>query len=324
MRLDNFVYTLESLSDVRELLEENGILALSFGVPPDHKWVGERLFRNLTDVFGHPPQVYEFMDNDILFLIALEPLPEQLIQNPYIKVSSDYGYQESLGAVTDDWPFLYLSRRGVPSEYVIAIVGIILISFLMLRRTIPDLRQINLHFLFMGAAFFLLETKSITEMALLFGSTWIVNAVVISAILLMIVFANILVIRYQLKDVRLFYILLIGTLVLNYFVPVSRFLGLSFFWRISMVTITQVIPLFFAGIIFAITFSQTDSIEIALGSNLLGAVLGGITEYVSLAVGIRSLYLLAMIFYVFSALTLPQKISVKWQLPKFRRVKMLK
>ena len=92
---------------------------------------------------------------------------------------------------------------------------------------IPDFRQLDLHFFFMGAAFFLLEIKNITEMALLFGSTWIVNTVVIAAILTMIVLANLVVELFQLSDSRLFFLLLFITLLFNYLVPVHSYLGLS-------------------------------------------------------------------------------------------------
>jgi uncharacterized membrane protein len=73
-----------------------------------------------------------------------------------------------------------------------------------------------------------------------------------------------------------------------------------------LASISQAIPLFFAGVIFAITFSQTKSIENALGSNLIGSVLGGIIESASLVFGIRSLYLFAMAFYLLSVPALRQ------------------
>jgi hypothetical protein len=147
-----------------------------------------------------------------------------------------------------------------------------------------------------------LETKSITEIALLLGSTWIVNAVVIAAILLMIVFANMIVEKKRLTNPRPLYLLLALSLIANFFVPIGSFLGLSIIWRIIIASLMQALPLFFAGMIFAITFSQTKSIEIALGSNMLGSVLGGVFEYGSLILGIRFLYLLALLFYILSAL----------------------
>jgi hypothetical protein len=304
VRLDNFVYTRESLSEARDLLTGDGLLALSFGVPPANEWVGLRLYRTLSDVFGHAPQVYEFPSDDILFLVARDPLPEPLIDDARITPRPDYTYQADLGSVTDDWPYLYLQQRGVPTTYLIGLTGVVVLGLLFTRRALPDFRQFNAHFFFMGTAFFLLETKSITEMALLFGSTWIVNAAVIAAILAMIIFANMIVERFRLTDARPYYALLAGMLLFNFFVPVSSYLGLPPVWRMGLVSLAQAAPLFFAGMIFAITFSRTDSIEIALGSNLIGSVLGGISEYASLALGIRSLYVLALVFYALSALWL--------------------
>jgi SAM-dependent methyltransferase len=304
IRLDNFVYTLESLQDVQELLKEDGLLAISFGVPPANDWLGKRLYRTLTDVFGHPPQVYEFLNHTILFLIAPNPLLTPLVDDPRVKPRLDYTSIPDIRPVTDNWPYLYLQSATLPGTYLIGLTGVILISLFLVCRVVPDFRQFNAHFLFMGAAFFLLETKSITEMALLFGSTWIVNAVVIAAILSMIVIANLIVERFQITNPFLYYLFLSASLLFNFFVPVSSFLGLPFAWRIALASMVQVIPLFFAGMVFAITFSQIKSIENALGSNLIGSVLGGIFEYSSLMYGIRSLYILALVLYLLSFLAL--------------------
>lgn len=301
VRLDNFVYTQESLNDVRDLLDEDGLLALSFGVPPGNEWVGERIFLTLAEVFGHSPQVYEFPNHNILFLVAREPIPAQLLNDPLVKYHPEYTSHSVINPVTDDWPYLYLRDRSIPSTYLIGLVGVVFVSILITLRIIPDFRQLNAHFFFLGAAFFLLETKSITQMALLFGSTWIVNAVVIAGILLMIIIANLVVIRFNISNPEPFYVLLILSLVLNFLLPVSSFLDLPIVSRIALSTIVQVIPIFFAGMVFAITFSQTHSIEIALGSNLIGAVVGGIFEYASLALGLNSLYILAVAFYLLSA-----------------------
>jgi hypothetical protein len=300
--LDNFVYTTESLTEVRELLVEDGVLVLSFGVPAQNEWIGLRLYRILTDVFGHAPQTYESPDGNILFVIGHTPFKELQFQDSPLTFRDDYSYQQEIEPTTDQWPFLYLRDRKIPTTYIIGLIGVIVLSYVMTRRVLPNFRNYNLHFFFMGAAFFLLETKSITEIALLLGSTWIVNAVVIAAILSMIVIANVLVERLGLKDARPYYVLLIASLLFNYFVSLSTFLGLSLGLRLVLASLAQALPLFFAGIIFAISFKNTDSVEIALGSNLIGAVLGGIFEYASLALGIRSLYLLAMGFYLLSAI----------------------
>ena len=47
----------------------------------------------------------------------------------------------------------------------------------------------SLDLFFMGAAFLLLETKSVVQFALLFGTTWFVNALVFAGILLSVLLA---------------------------------------------------------------------------------------------------------------------------------------
>jgi SAM-dependent methyltransferase len=311
LRIDNFVYTVESLKEVRSLLKVDGLLVLSFGIPDENNWVGLRLYKNLTNAFGHAPQTYEYLSGNIVFLIGQKPITDALIQNPLVVPRLDYTYLDDLPETTDDWPYLYLRDRAIPTTYIIALIGIILISYLFVRRLLPDFGQFNPHFFFMGTAFFLLETKSITEIALLLGSTWIVNAAVIAAILLMIVLANIIVEKKGLTNPKPLYALLALTLVFNYFVPIGNLLGFTLIWRIILASLMQAIPLFFAGMIFAITFSQTKSIEIALGSNMLGSVLGGISEYSSLILGIRFLYLFALLFYILSALPIFRSPAVR-------------
>ena len=50
--------------------------------------------------------------------------------------------------------------------------------------------MLNLQLFFLGAGFMLVETKAVVAMALLFGSTWVVNSVVFFAVLVMILGAN--------------------------------------------------------------------------------------------------------------------------------------
>ena len=50
---------------------------------------------------------------------------------------------------------------------------------------------------FLGAGFMLVETKAVVHMALLFGSTWMVNSVVFFAVLVMILLANLFVLQGQ-------------------------------------------------------------------------------------------------------------------------------
>ncbi|HUW94217.1 MAG TPA: spermidine synthase, partial [Anaerolineae bacterium] len=184
---------------------------------------------------------------------------------------------------------------------------LLVLSASVVLRVFPESARINLHFFFLGCAFFLIETKSITETALLFGSTWIVNSIVISAILIMILGANMFVRKFKPSDVRPFYVLLMASLLLNYAVPVSSILGQNFVLRGLISGLAMSLPLFFAGIIFATSLRGLKSVELAFGSNLLGSVVGGMLEYSSLVFGIRALYLVAALAYLLSWLGLRQR-----------------
>jgi hypothetical protein len=61
-------------------------------------------------------------------------------------------------------------------------------------------------------------------------------------------------------------------------------------------------PVFFAGVIFARSFEMSPNPDMAFGSNIAGAVVGGLSEAVSMLVGFRYLLLLAVAFYVLSAM----------------------
>jgi hypothetical protein len=159
----------------------------------------------------------------------------------------------------------------------------------------------------------LLETKSVTSMSLLFGSTWLVNAFVFGAIFLMILLANLLVMKNLIKRIDVYYGLLALSLLVNFFVPVSSFLSQSYWVRTLFPAILVASPLFFAGVIFAWHFKRARQISWIFGSNLLGAVLGGFLEYSSMAVGLKVLYLVAGLFYLVSFLASRPRMAVSAQ-----------
>ena len=116
---------------------------------------------------------------------------------------------------TDNWPFLYMERPHLPTMYWL-VMGIFVACGLLAVAATGQLRRQSLRmhapFLFMGAAFFLLETRSLIEFALLFGATWLVNALVFTAILVSVLLANILVMRWRGTNVVLPFLLLAAAL----------------------------------------------------------------------------------------------------------------
>ena len=76
-----------------------------------------------------------------------------------------------------------------------------------------------------------------------------------------------------------------GGILLRYVVPCAFALG----------------PMFFAGVIFARSFRDSADPDMAFGSNIAGAVVGGLAESFSMLLGFRYLLLLAIAFYLLSA-----------------------
>ena len=58
------------------------------------------------------------------------------------------------------------------------------------------------------------------------------------------------------------------------------------------------LPMFFSGMAFSKQLSTEKAISIALSSNILGAIFGGLLEYNAMYFGYRSLYILGFAMYL--------------------------
>jgi len=203
----------------------------------------------------------------------------------------------------DNWPFLYLQGRLLPWLTVrgMAVIAVLSAALLMLFAPVKTIR-FNWTMFFLGAGFMLLETKSVVHLALLFGSTWIVNSIVFFAILIMILLANLYVLRARPQRLTFFYAALVLSLVVNIFFNINAFLGLPEVVRIVGSCLIVFIPIFFAGVIFATFFRQSANPDMDLGSNIAGVVLGGLAENFSMVLGFNHLLWVAIGFYFLSRL----------------------
>jgi SAM-dependent methyltransferase len=202
----------------------------------------------------------------------------------------------------DDWPFLYLRGRLIPNLTIRSMVILGLLGVGMVYLFLPKGRiAINGRMFFLGAAFMLLETRAVVQMALLFGSTWLVNSAVFFTVLVLILLANLYVLKAQ--RVRLFwhYVGLLIFLIAGALIPVDVFLGGGILWRYAAPCILALGPMLFAGVIFAQSFRDAKTPDLAFGSNIAGSVLGGLAESFSMLLGFQHLLLLAMLFYLLSA-----------------------
>jgi hypothetical protein len=62
------------------------------------------------------------------------------------------------------------------------------------------------------------------------------------------------------------------------------------------------VPVFFAGVIFAAVFRESRQPDVDFGWNIAGIVAGGLSEHLSLVLGFNGLLLVAIAFYLLSAL----------------------
>jgi len=312
IRLDNYVYTHEALGEARRLLTPKGVVVLLFSVPTD--WLAARLLETARSVFGADETRYIIMDQYLfnLMIVAGPGIKEALLANPDLSgVLSGLPARLNTDVPTDNWPYLYLTRRGIPMLYLTTLLFLICCSALAVFILSPlKPGRINPLFFLLGCGFLLLETKSVTTFSLLFGSTWIVNAVVFLAILAIALLANWLAKAKQLKEPLWFFGGLIISLLFIYFFPIANLLRLGFFIKILSAGILLALPILFTSLIFAILIKDTKDTGIALGSNLLGAVIGGFFEYTSMLWGLNALYLVALGFYIIAAFYLMRNRSL--------------
>lgn len=214
---------------------------------------------------------------------------------------------EPVGVATDDWPFLYLRQPMLPAHSLrgMAVMGwlaLVLLVFSLPRKKGTGRRwTLDGQMFFLGAGFMLLETRAVVHLALLFGSTWMVNAVVFLAILIMILAANLFVLRFQPNRLWPYYTGLLAMLAVNALVPLDFFLGMSRGLQVAGACLLVFAPICFAGVIFAVSFGRATEPDRAFGANIAGAMLGGLAEYASMLLGFQYLILVALGFYLASA-----------------------
>jgi SAM-dependent methyltransferase len=299
VRLDNFVYTVDSMKAARACLTPDGGVALYFmvGNPSIHT----KLCAMLTEAFGEPP-IYrtEFHElfNDILLAGPLwKPL------RATIDPSRFEGLLKAIQGVdtpTDDWPYLYLEGRTPSSFYLSMLVLLLVISAATMRVAAPEVFRpgaFDAEMFLFGIAFLLLETKLVTQMTLVWGTTWVTSAVVFASILVTILLGTI---AMQLRQIP-FGVAATGlalSLIVTWAIPVEWLLFDNRGTRLFVSILFAGTPIVFSSICFAIRFRVRDNPGVAFGWNLAGAVCGGLLELLSMTTGIRAMTLVALLAYL--------------------------
>jgi len=150
----------------------------------------------------------------------------------------------------------------------------------------------------------LLEAQIVSRMALLFGTTWLVNSIVVSGLLCLIVAANLVYQAWPGIPLWWAYLGLMFTLLVMFIVPTDRLFFASWITRAFVATLVLCSPVFFAGIVFVSSFAKVKFEGSALGSNLFGSLAGGLLESLSMWFGLKALTVLAAGIYLGSAVGL--------------------
>jgi len=304
--LDSFMYTLESIGDMKRRLKDDGVLALSFQLR--FLWMGTKIYKMIEDRFGKPPVVIHYPSDKgfirgtggTYFIISPDDdiVMKKVKSDPTINAfASRSAKHQKFFAVnqaepqTDDWPYFYVRSRTIPSIHLMVSVLLIGIFLFVYMYFFGKPGVSDLHFAALGAGFLLLEVAVISRFALFWGTTWIVSSIVISLILISILIANALFLWIKRPaPYPALYAVLAVTLVALYLTPLES----------DWVIILYLAPFTLIGYIFAQSFNSAKLVSRALAYNLFGALVGGFSESLSFVFGLSGLVLVAFCFYALS------------------------
>jgi spermidine synthase len=310
VRLESYMFTEESFRAVRDRLAPNGVLVIYNYFR--ERWLVDRLANTAAVAFGDEPWVHVHAARAYLGVMMAGPRLRTLTRDPVVpdRVTAFGQSHDPSPAVrhvrdagiepaTDDWPFLYLRDRHVPRHYLIVVALILAVSAVLVRWTIRGQSgRWSWQFFLLGAGFMLLETRAITQFALLWGSTWIVASIAIASVLVMALAATLTVSKIEITRPWIVGGALLALLALNFAVPVGR---VTFDSRVAesvFYAALQFSPIFCAGLLFGAAIKRSASLSRDYGTNLLGAMVGGCAEYLSLLTGFQGLLVVAAVCYV--------------------------
>lgn len=312
LRSDNFIHTVECYKSALNAVKPDGMVIMSFATGYTSP-VTSRIYQTITQANGKPPYVIADNTDSVYFFgpAAYAKPFENLVKNGF-EVWPKAGQNVPTRTSTDDWPFLYLTMDPPGVElYVFILFLTVLLPGILLTKVQSTKSSIGGgewgNMLFLGQAFMLIETTSITRLSLLFGATWIVSSVVILTILILAFCANLAVSKMKNPPLNLFYALLAGTLLLSYFWHVPEQANLPPLATSILSSFIVCLPILFAGMVFSSCFKRARQPAQYLAANLLGTTFGGLTENLSLCMGLKALSLVALGLYAASF------ICLKWR-----------
>jgi SAM-dependent methyltransferase len=302
LRLESYLFTRESIQEAYDHLSPDGVFAMYNYYRED--WLINRLAGTVEEVFGHAPCIDRFTAVQSLAVMAIGKSPENAVcDDTWERAAIAASGQEIPAPSADDRPFLYLKDASIPQIYLLLIGLILAVSLIAIRVVGGPLRQMRGYadLFLMGMAFLLLETRSITTFALLFGTTWLVNALVFAGVLLAVLLAIEVTRRYSPRRPWVIAALFIS-LAIAWLVPNAWLLTLPVPLRLLVAVVLAFAPIFCANLYFTSRFKEAANPTAAFAANLFGAMIGGTLEYLSLLTGYRFLLVVAAVIYLAAVL----------------------
>jgi hypothetical protein len=300
IRLESFLFTEEAFQSVRDHLSDTGVFVLYNYYRQN--WLIDKIVSMLTEAFGSPPLLRTYSDVKAAFADGPAVAALNGASPPGDKVDAvpNPGTIQPKPA-TDDWPFLYLVVPFVADYYLVALAIILLGALIAVGAaaavTGTGIRRFSPHFFVLGTAFLLLETRSLVSFSLLFGTTWLVNALAFFGILASVLLAIFINARFHFKRPTFLYAGLFISLAVSFLLPPESLLIDPVWLRYTLAAALAFAPVFFANLVFSYSFRDTRTADMALASNLLGAMGGGALEYLALITGYRALLLVVALLY---------------------------
>jgi SAM-dependent methyltransferase len=290
IRLESFLFTLESFQQARRLLVEDGVLVMYNYYR--RAWIVDKLSDMLELVFGHAPAVERFSRESTGMLAGLAVGATLGGESPT---------RPRMFPSTDEWPFLYMERPHLPDTYLWVMAILLLCALAAVTLTgharVQAVRA-NMPFLLTGAAFMLLEAKSVVQFALLFGATWLVNALVFVAVLVSVLMANVVVSRARITRPSWLFVLFLLSVGVQMVLPLHVLLRVEWIpLRYLVASLVLISPVFLANLVFGYLFRDVEQGDTAFGWNLMGTMLGGALEYLSIALGYQTLAFVVALLY---------------------------
>jgi hypothetical protein len=313
LRLESYLFTRESIQGAYDHLSDDGVFAMyNYYREP---WLINRLAGTVEEVFGHDPCIDTFSQYAALAAITVGKNADNAVcaeGATWDRAAIAAAGGEIPPPANDDRPFLYLKERTIPTLYLIVIALILGVSLIGIRVFGGPFRTMRGYgdLFFMGAAFLLLETRSITTFALLFGTTWLVNALVFTGVLLAVLAAIEITQRVRKPIPRpLIIACVFVSLGVAFLVPNSALLALPVPIRLLAAIVLAFAPIFFANLLFTSRFKDAENPTAAFAANLFGAMVGGCLEYLSLVLGYQYLLVVAALLYLAAVLIGQRQLS---------------